>query len=75
MTRSTRTTDPVQQPFPVEPADVEAAALLHGGLLVEAIPAATTYAANRNLLLQLFTEIIRQVYKAVILLPTYTALI
>jgi hypothetical protein len=49
--------------MPVEVADIHAVALIGGGLLVEAIPAAATYAAQ-DFSPRFFAEIIRQVYRA-----------
>jgi hypothetical protein len=53
----------------VEVADVDALALI-GGLFIESVPAAATYAAHDILCLCLFAEIIRQVYMRASLLPT-----
>jgi hypothetical protein len=46
----------------VEVADVDALAFIGGGLLVEPVPAAATYAAHEPFSLQLFAEIISEVY-------------
>ena len=57
----------LEQPFPVEPTDVEAAALVCGSLTIPPVPVTGPYAAHRRILLQHFAEIIRQVYSHLIL--------
>jgi hypothetical protein len=53
----------------MEVADVDALALVGGGLLVEPILAAAAYSAHENFCLRLFAEIIRQVYTRRLLFP------
>jgi hypothetical protein len=48
--------------MPVKVADIHAVAFVGGGLLLEAVPDAATYAAQ-DFSPRLFAEIIRQVYK------------
>src|SRR5215208_3326166 len=50
-TRTTRIGNLLQQPFPVEPADIQATALFNGGLLAEAVPVSRPYAAHEYFLL------------------------
>src|SRR5215211_2401161 len=52
----------LEQPVAVEVADVDALALIGGGLLVEPVPVAATRAAH-NFSFSLFVEIIREVYR------------
>jgi hypothetical protein len=54
----------LQQAFPVKPTNVEATALVGGGLLVEAVPVTVTYAAQ-VFHPSLIAEIIRQAHSRV----------